>query len=152
MDWNLIISILLTFLTIGVTIFFNLKQYKKTEEQIKNQNNQLKQQFFSEYTKRYQEVLRYLPSKVFNDSFNENDLDDDILKNMRAYFDLCSEEICLHKRKHIDDETWNIWEEGIKNIFEKRAFQLSLEKADKNAKYFKELKALIMNFKKSEGK
>jgi hypothetical protein len=33
---------------------------------------------------------------------------------MRLYFNLCSEELYLHRRGRIDHETWNIWEKGIR--------------------------------------
>ena len=41
---------------------------------------------------------------------------DDLLRRwIRAYFDLCSEEVKLACRGHIPDEVWQDWEEGMRS-------------------------------------
>ena len=74
---------------------------------------------FSEYTRRYAEVVRDLPSESRRpgSSFDLHALPDDerdrVLNAARAYLNLTSEEFFLHSRGRIDDETWSIWRTGI---------------------------------------
>lgn len=42
---------------------------------------------------------------------------------MRAYFDLCSEEYFLWKKKNIDSQTWAEWKSGIEYALSKKAFR-----------------------------
>src|SRR5690242_2133338 len=80
---------------------------------------QLWLQTFSEYTRRYGEIVLELPSEARRPGgrFVFEDLDADeqgrVLNIARAYLNLCSEEYFLHSRGRIDDETWAIWRAGI---------------------------------------
>tara|TARA_R100001039_G_scaffold31506_1_gene24106 strand:+ start:467 stop:883 length:417 start_codon:yes stop_codon:yes gene_type:complete len=88
---------------------------------------QLRLSFFSEYTKRYQEIIINLPSTINSKEFDFDHLDeeekDKTLRYMRAYFDLCSEEYFLMKRGHIGEETWQEWSAGMEFSFSKVAFK-----------------------------
>jgi hypothetical protein len=81
--------------------------------------HQLWLQTFSEYTRRYSEIVGDLPSEARRPGgrFVYDDLDDDeqgrVLNTARAYLNLCSEEYFLHSRGRIDDETWSIWRGGM---------------------------------------
>ena len=70
-------------------------------------NKQLRQQFFTEYTKRRQEIMQQLP-----ESLSEARIDD-VSIPMRLYFDLCSEEYYLHKKGYIDNDVWKLWEDDM---------------------------------------
>ena len=72
--------------------------------------------FFSEYTRRYQDIMLHL----CNDNSEEY---------YRLYFDLCSEEFYLHERKSLPDDVWKMWEDGMKLMAKNR----SLETTWKNA-------------------
>jgi hypothetical protein len=74
---------------------------------------------FAEYTRRYSEITRTLPSEARRP---EGDFDIEALSKaergllsnaVREYMNLCSEEFYLHGRKKIDKETWSIWKTGI---------------------------------------
>lgn len=86
---------------------------------IRGMRDQLWLHTFSEYTRRYAEVVRDLPSEGRrpNSSFDIQALSDaerDRVHNAaRAYLNLTSEEFFLHSRGRIDDETWSIWCAGI---------------------------------------
>lgn len=88
---------------------------------------QLSLSLFSEYTKRYQEIILNFPESVNQEDFDFNllgkDERDKTLRYMRAYFDLCSEEYFLWKKGHIDDDTWREWESGIRYAYTKTAFK-----------------------------
>ena len=89
-------------------------------------------QQFTDYTKRYQVVIRDFPEDVNEPEFV---LDKDTgtergharfektMRAMRAYFDLCYEEWELHERKDIDERTWGIWSGGMATAFKKPAFR-----------------------------
>jgi hypothetical protein len=93
---------------------------------------QMRLQQFTDYTKRYQDIIRDFPEDVNEPEFV---LDKDTgtepgharfektMRAMRAYFDLCYEEWELHDRKDIDEHTWAIWSGGMATAFKKPAFQ-----------------------------
>lgn len=97
------------------------------QNQLKTFNDQLKLNFFADYTKRYQEIILNFPENINEADFDLQKLDKDArsnaLKYMRAYFNLCSEEFHLNKEAHIDPAVWKVWEGGIKFSFTKKAFQ-----------------------------
>ena len=47
---------------------------------------------------------------------------EDILRWLRAYFDMCSEEYYLHDNELVDEKVWNLWEAGIVDSLKKPAF------------------------------
>lgn len=87
--------------------------------------------FFSEYTKRYQEIVLNFPESINQQDFDFDSLTkaerDKTLRCMRAYFDLCSEEYFLWKEGNIDKNTWREWESGIRYAFSKTAFRKAWE-------------------------
>ena len=77
---------------------------------------------FAEYTGRYAEIMRVLPS-VSRDPQSSFSLDQlgpeerSCIENaIREYFNLASEELYLHRRGHIDHETWSLWCSGIQSV------------------------------------
>lgn len=82
--------------------------------------DQLRLQTFSEYTRRYAEIVSELPSESrsphgsFELSSLEPDRRDAVLNAARAYLNLTSEELYLHQKGHIDPDTWEIWSTGIR--------------------------------------
>jgi hypothetical protein len=81
--------------------------------------DQLWLQTFAEYTRRYADVVRDLPSEsrrpgsAFDIARLAPDEREVVLNSARAYLNLTSEEYFLHSRGRIDDETWSIWRTGI---------------------------------------
>ena len=109
------VSVIGVFIT-AIALWFTVKSFQK----------QLQLSFFSEYTKRYQEITLNFPESINTHDFEYDALSkeerDMTLRYMRAYFDLCSEEYYLYKKKHIDRDTWTEWESGMKFAFSKAAF------------------------------
>jgi hypothetical protein len=70
-DINLIITSILAVITILIIIRFNLKQYNQMEKQLRiqnksliTQNEQIKHNFFGEYTRRYQKIVLHFPENI----------------------------------------------------------------------------------------
>ena len=82
-------------------------------------NQRHKFQFFSEYTRRYQDLILHIPFDIDNLPLDNND----VKSFMRLYFDLCSEEFYLHSQGVIDDEVWKLWTEGMKTVMKREKFQ-----------------------------
>lgn len=143
------IGIILTVFTIILIVLWNNKQYKQMNEQIKIQNELMKKQFFSEYTKRYQDIILNFPENINDNDFTYDKLDDQTrnktMRYMRVYFDLCSEEFFLQKNNDIDEKVWKEWKEGIKWAYNKPAFILAWEKVTKESNFFVEFKEFINN-------
>jgi hypothetical protein len=78
---------------------------------------------FTEYTGRYAQIVRELPSEARDPGggFDMKGLTkperDGLLNVTRNYINLCSEEFYLRSRRKIDKETWSIWETGIRDMF-----------------------------------
>ena len=82
-------------------------------------NQQFKLHFFAEYTKRYQELMLYMPKDIDTSSIHNKDVD----VYMRLYFDLCSEEFLLHSKGVIDDYVWSLWVEGMRTLMNKTKYK-----------------------------
>jgi len=86
---------------------------------LKGIRRQLWLQTFSEYTRRYSEIMDGLAFEARRPGghFDFNQLPsaerEQTLGVMRRYFNLCSEEQYLHKRGTLDNATWAIWRTGI---------------------------------------
>lgn len=94
--------------------------------QIHQSNKQSKMNFFSIYTQRYQDIVINLPigleSKEFSlDSFSD-EKKEEILRWIRAYYDLCSEEYHLNKDGLISNKIWKLWNAGMRDSLKKPAF------------------------------
>lgn len=83
---------------------------------------------FAEYTGRYSDIVEKLPYDA-RDPKGTFDLDrlpvserEHILAAVRRYLNLCSEELYLHQKQRIDDETWFIWLTGIKDTMRMPCF------------------------------
>ena len=97
--------------------------------QISQVQKQIKLQNYSNYTKRYQEIVLNFPEEINEPKFELSELGlgkrchDKTMRYMRSYFDLSFEEWNLHERKLIDPDTWKVWEGGIRTALKKPAFQ-----------------------------
>ena len=95
--------------------------------QMRSNGRQLRLQNFTEYTKRYQEIMLKLPGNITSEMFDIESLSTErreiLLRYLRAYFDLCSEEYYLFQKKFIDKKVWFLWEDGMMSTFDKRAFK-----------------------------
>ncbi len=86
---------------------------------LRSVRDQLRLHAFMEYTRRYSEITKRVPSQWRDPSTRRSleALEDDergsILNSAREYLNLCSEEFFLHDQGRIDDETWTIWTQGI---------------------------------------
>ena len=139
-DWIQILLLIVTVVGLIVTIINNIIQLKVLNKQMKNA-------FFADYTKRYQEIMLKLPVNIFKDDFDINALlpeeKAEAIKYFRAFFDLCSEELDLKKRKVIDQNVWSIWEDGIKYSFSKKAFKDAWGLINVDVKYYSEFSTWV---------
>ena len=80
---------------------------------------QYKFHFFTEYTRRYQELMLNMPKDIDTSSIYNKDID----IYMRLYFDLCSEEYYLHSEGVIDNKVWGLWVDGISTAMNKQKYK-----------------------------
>ena len=98
-----------------------------------------------EYTKRYQEIIKNLPKEVLADDFNLSNFSDkkqeEILRYMWLYFDLCYEEYVLYyELKLVDKKVWKIWESGIRSALNRPSFIQCWNIINENTDYGKDKK------------
>jgi len=106
--------------------------------------DQLWLQTFQEYTRRYSEIVRDLPSdsRRPGSGFSLDALTAEergrVLNAARAYLNLTSEEFFLHRRGRIDNETWEIWRTGISATIRLPWLQLAWQELEVEYSYFKD--------------
>ena len=123
------------------------KQLKIQNKQLQIQNEQIKHNYFSEYTKRYQEIILHFPENINEKSFSYDKLKEkernETMRYMRVYFDLCSEEYFLYKNEYIDNKVWKEWEEGMAFAFNKQAFKIAWQKISRDSDFYTEFKRFV---------
>lgn len=93
--------------TLITTIVIAFRQNKKADEIAMKQS---RNDFFAEYTRRYQDIILHMPDEVFEGTAK---VDGATLKYMQLYYDLCSEEFHLHENGLVPDDVWDNWKEGM---------------------------------------
>jgi hypothetical protein len=113
--------------------------------QLRAFNKQLTIQIYSDYTKRYQEIVLLLPEDIFEAGFvlPRRPNDNQIVNAMRIYFDLCFEEWHLHKRKLIREDIWTIWHQGIRTALSRPAFVQAWPIIKNSSEFGEEFEAFI---------
>ena len=137
-DWIALGSAVATFLGVIVAllaIWWQLSMLKR----------QLTLQQFSDYTKRYQEIVQRFPEDVNEPAFQLDGRGDydQTMRAMRTYFDLCFEEWYLNNRHFIDVRIWNIWLDGMKTALSKAAFRQAWCKISKDTKYGEDFETFV---------
>jgi len=139
-DFSLDVATMFALIAIFVVVFFNSIQYWQMNKRLKNT-------FFAEYTKRYQEIALHFPLDIYEDAFSFDNLGeekrDETLRYIKVYFDLCYEEYFLHKNKNIDQKVWDDWKEGICFAFSKRAFKEVWERYYGDSDFYREFKKFV---------
>ena len=145
-DWISLGSAGATIVGVGVALFVNSQQMREIK-------NQLIIQQFSDYTKRYQEIILHFPENINEKTFDfsEDPNKNTTMRYMRAYFDLSFEEWHLNQRKLIDTETWKVWEGGIKTALSKTAFNNAWLVIKKDTSYGQEFENFLDSFIPSVG-
>ena len=135
-DWISAVAALGTIAGVAV-IFFQLRQLSR----------QIKLQSFSDYTKRYQEIVLHLPEDIHTHDFvltGRKDYEQTMLY-MRAYFDLSYEEWFLQKQNLIELKFWRVWRVGIKTAMSRPAFQQAWEIVKASSRFGAEFEDFIDN-------
>ena len=113
-------STIITGVGVLIALSIAIVQYRMIRQQ-------MSLNFFSDYTKRYQQIFLNFPVNINDPEFSFDKLKPEIKENtliyMRVYFDLCSEEYFLHSIKKIDKKIWKEWSSGIIYTFSKAAFR-----------------------------
>ena len=109
---------ILELLPIGISalalILSGYSAYKARKNAQIMHNSLIQNQFFAEYTRRYQDLRVKWPTALIekvDDTFYE------------LYFDMCSEEYYLRSIRAISDEVWHLWEDGIRTVMHRPWFQ-----------------------------
>lgn len=132
------ISIIIT----AVGLYFVYGQLKASQHQLTLSN-------YSEYTRRYSELVALFPEDVHKPVFllSGRDDHDAIMRAMRRYFDLCFEEYDLFKKDFIAEDIWQLWKNGISTALGKPAFQQAWEIIKNDSQFGDGFENLIANMK-----
>ena len=95
--------------------------------QVYESNKQSKMHFFTIYTQRYQDIVINFPTDMDSDEFSLSTLDkkerESLLRWIRAYYLLCSEEYHLYHDGLVDKEVWKLWEAGMTVAFRNSVYK-----------------------------
>ncbi len=108
--------------------------------QIWTSNKQSKMQTYLVYTQRYHDIAVNFPIGVESATFHlpqDEKEKENILRWLRAYFDLCSEQYYLNEKKLIDNKVWILWKGGMQDSLQKPAFQQAWKEIQTNNYYNK---------------
>lgn len=104
---------------------------------------------FSEYTRRYSEIMDGLPYEARRPGgdFDLKKLAEGererVLATARRYLNLCSEELYLNKRGALDDGTWEIWRTGIADTARMPFFRDAWELLRQEYDYYGDFHAMV---------
>lgn len=120
MDVIQIIIMISTIVSIIIIWWYSYKQLREIK-------NQIWVSIYSDYTRRYSEIISNFPEDINEKDFKINpgtEKYNKVMRAMRLYFDLCYEEYSLfYNYKKIDEKLWEDWKEGIEAALSKKAFQ-----------------------------
>lgn len=133
-DWVPLLNVLVT--AIGVVVVYS---------QLRQLSRQIELQHFSDYTKRYQEIILHFPEDINSLDFVLTGRSDytSTMRYLRAYFDLCFEEWYLHNKQFINRDTWSLWKGGIETALSKPAFQQGWLLVKTDTRFGKQFEAFI---------
>ena len=91
----------------------------------------------------YRQVASALPVNALLGESLTNEEHDAHLKHFYRYFDLCNEQVFLHKSGRISKSTWDFWKDGILTNLRRPAFATAWQEiASKANDDFSELRLL----------
>jgi hypothetical protein len=111
--------------------------------------NQLWLSMFSEYAKRYAEIMDALPFEARHpgSGFDARALPDyqqkRFLSAIRNYLNLCSEEFWLKEKGLIDGRTWEVWTKGMAQVAGLPSFDFAWEKLKSEWDYFDDFRTFM---------
>jgi hypothetical protein len=105
--------------------------------QVRELKKQITLQNYSEYTRRYSEIVLRFPEDINEDTFILQGREDYncVMRNMRVFFDLSFEEWDLYDRRLIDCKSWRVWRGGIRTAMGKPAFQQAWRVIERDTRY-----------------
>lgn len=109
-----------------VSAWMSQRAIKASMNMVKEQNYI---QMFAEYTKRYQDIIMSMPKSVYDGS---DIIDNDVLRFMQLYFNLCSEEYDLKVKDAISPDVWAKWLTGMNTTMRRTVYQEAWKLERKN--------------------
>ncbi|MDE5566955.1 MAG: hypothetical protein K2J12_00800 [Muribaculaceae bacterium] len=123
-----LLTLILSVISIGVSIYAFVNSFRQKNEHHKTL-------LFCDYTRRYQDIILAMPDSLYKGDATVSDME--IIRHMRLYFDLCSEEYYLRQKGYIPDDIWKFWVDGMRLKFKDKVYHdawLTLEN-DYNIKF-----------------
>lgn len=102
-------------------------------------------QHFSDYARRYAEVIERLPERIHEPHCHLADLGpaETIMPPIRTFFATCFEEWYLHERGYFDQGMWDMWRRGMSNLLAKPAIREAWERISGDTDYGTEFIAFV---------
>lgn len=116
--------------------------------QLRQSNLQQRLLLFTEYTQRFQSILRTAPDDLFQpNNGSQMNCSVENLRTIRLYLDLCSEEYHLHQLGYIDEDVWENWKEGMDFLLRKTEIQNALDNVLQTSSHNASFRAFILDLR-----
>lgn len=137
-DWVTVAGTVATMLSVAVAGYAVWRQLAFLRTQMAIQH-------FSDYARRYAEIMERLPERAHDRDCSLEDLGDldAVMPPMRTFFGICFEEWCLHERGYFDQGMWELWRLGMHNALTKPAFRQAWERVARDTRYGAEFAAFM---------
>lgn len=117
MSWTDVATIIGTLSSVATAVGVGLAWW-----QLKLTKRQAKTQFEDGLAQQYREIIQKVPVKALLGEILTKEEYDETLKFFYHYIDLSNEQVFLRQTDKISDETWEIWQDGIKDTLSLPAF------------------------------
>lgn len=139
-DWVTTITTVATILSVLIAGYALWRQLSSLRRQMAIQH-------FSEYARRYAEVVERLPERIHEPDCHLADVGpvETTMPAIRTFFATCFEEWYLHKRGYFDQGMWDMWRRGMHNLLNKPAIREAWERISMDTAYGPEFIAFVSN-------
>lgn len=102
--------------------------------QLRASRKQARTAFEEDLTSQYRSIAAELPlAALLGDPWDEETMKGSLPAFYR-YMDLCNEQVFLHERERVRDDTWEEWRQGIEGNFARPAFRHAWEMIDERVR------------------
>ncbi len=101
--------------------------------QIRESKKLARATFEDALVKEYRDLTRELPTEALMGLPLDDKSQADVLDDFFRYFDLCNEQVFLHEKGRISEDTWTMWSDGIVSNLGRPAFLRAWEQVTARA-------------------
>lgn len=137
-DWVTAITTVATVLSVLIAGYALWRQLSILRRQMTIQH-------FSDYARRYAEIVERLPERIHEPGCRLDDVGPAavVMPAMRGFFAVCFEEWYLHERGYFDQGMWDLWRLGMRSLLRKQAVREAWKQIARDTDYAPKFVAFV---------